>query len=108
MAESFRNSHLVICRAGAGSLAELAAAGKAAFLIPLVSKDRHQEFNAGEIAHLGAALTELQGKLTGQILAEQVKGLYSDRAKLKSLSHRMAALHKPDAAIQIARGILEG
>ncbi|MGE3261524.1 MAG: undecaprenyldiphospho-muramoylpentapeptide beta-N-acetylglucosaminyltransferase [Bacteriovoracia bacterium] len=108
MAESFKASHLVICRAGAGSLAELAAAGKAAILIPLVSKDRHQEFNATEIEKLGAALSFLQGKLTGQILAGAVKDLYGDRSKLKSLAQKMSELHKPDAAIQIARGILEG
>lgn len=108
MAESFRASHLVICRAGAGSLAELAAAGKAALLIPLVSKDKHQEFNAQEIERQGAAITHLQGKLTGQILAAAVKELYSDREKLRSLAERMAWLHKPDAASQIAQGILKG
>jgi UDP-N-acetylglucosamine--N-acetylmuramyl-(pentapeptide) pyrophosphoryl-undecaprenol N-acetylglucosamine transferase len=108
MAESFRASHLVICRAGAGSLAELAAAGKAAILIPLVSKDKHQEFNATEIEKLGAALSFLQGKLTGESLAAAVKELYIDRSAVKALSHKMAELHKPDAASQIARGILEG
>ncbi|MGZ3693410.1 MAG: undecaprenyldiphospho-muramoylpentapeptide beta-N-acetylglucosaminyltransferase [Bdellovibrionota bacterium] len=108
MAESFKASHLVICRAGASSLAEIAAAGKAALLIPLVSKDRHQEFNATEIEKLGAALSFLQGNLTGQILADAVKELYIDRNKLKALSSKMAELHKPQAAQEIARGILEG
>lgn len=107
MAESFRNCHLVICRAGASSLAEIAAAGKAAILIPLVSKDKHQEFNAEEIQNLGAALSFLQGKLTGEILAAAVVDLYTNREKLRALAHKMGELHKPDAADQIARGILK-
>ncbi|RZA04382.1 MAG: UDP-N-acetylglucosamine--N-acetylmuramyl-(pentapeptide) pyrophosphoryl-undecaprenol N-acetylglucosamine transferase, partial [Proteobacteria bacterium] len=65
MDRAFREAHLVVCRAGASSLAELAAAGKAAVLIPLVSKDRHQEHNAVEIEHVGGALSRLQGSLTG-------------------------------------------
>ena len=108
MAESFRAAHLVVSRAGASSLAELAAAGKAAILIPLVSKDKHQEPNAQEMEKQGAALCFLQPELTGEKLAAVIKELYTDRNKLQSLAKNMAQLHKPDAAIQIARKILEG
>jgi UDP-N-acetylglucosamine--N-acetylmuramyl-(pentapeptide) pyrophosphoryl-undecaprenol N-acetylglucosamine transferase len=108
MAPAFREAHLVICRAGASSLAELAAAGKAAVLIPLVSKDRHQEFNAREMETLGAARTYLQKELTGESLAAVIKELYTEPEKLIQLARNMAKLHHPDAAEKIARGILEG
>lgn len=108
MAGAFRDAHLVVCRAGASSLAELAAAGKAAILIPLVSKDRHQEHNAKEIEAMGGALTFLQGGLTGEKLAAEIRGLAADRPRLEALSHKMASLHQPEASLRIARGILEG
>lgn len=108
MAAAFREAHLVICRAGASSLAELAAAEKASLLIPLVSKDRHQEFNALEIEKSGAAVTRLQGRLSGPGLAEEIQALYANRAKLAALARKMGALHNPRAAADIASGILEG
>lgn len=108
MATQFRESHLVVCRAGASSLAELAAAAKAAILIPLVSKDRHQEHNAREMEKIGSSLTFLQNELTGEGLAATLKGLYNDRDKLSILATKMSGLHQPEAALRIARGILEG
>lgn len=108
MAQAYNQSQLIVCRAGASSLAELAAAGKACFLIPLVSKDRHQEFNAQEIAEIGAGLTRLQGTLTGDSLAAILKDLYTDREKLSRLAKKMSELHHADAAHRIARSILEG
>jgi UDP-N-acetylglucosamine--N-acetylmuramyl-(pentapeptide) pyrophosphoryl-undecaprenol N-acetylglucosamine transferase len=108
MASAFRESQLVICRSGASSLAELAAAGKAAILIPLVSKDRHQEHNSKEIEQLGASLTFLQNELTADALAGVLRGLYNEPGKLSSLAQKMGELHQPEAALKIARGILEG
>lgn len=108
MAQEFRAAHVVVCRAGASSLAELAAAGKAAVLIPLVSKDRHQEHNAKEMEQIGACLTFLQNELTGESLSGVIRDLFFDRAKLQSLASKMAGLHQPEAALRIARGILEG
>ncbi len=108
MAQAFREAHLVICRAGASSLAELAAAGKAALLIPLVSKDQHQEHNAKEIENLGAAVTRLQWELSGEGLAALGKEFYTEREKLLPLARKMSELHHPDAAHKIASGILEG
>ncbi len=108
MASAFRDAHLVVCRAGASSLAELAAAAKPAVLIPLVSKDRHQEHNAKEMENIGAALTFLQGELTGEKLAAVLRELYADRNRLAALGRKMGELHQPEAAQRIARGILEG
>ncbi len=108
MSTQFRECHVVVCRAGASSLAELAAAGKAAILIPLVSKDKHQEHNAKEIERIGACLTFLQNELTGESLAGVIRGLENDRKKLQALASSMSGLHQPEAALRIARGILEG
>jgi UDP-N-acetylglucosamine--N-acetylmuramyl-(pentapeptide) pyrophosphoryl-undecaprenol N-acetylglucosamine transferase len=108
MASSYREAHLVICRAGASSLAELAAAGKASFLIPLVSRDRHQEFNAEEMKKLRVALTELQGSLTGRSLADRLIHFFHHRQELVSLSEKIVSLHRPDAAQVIAQELGEG
>jgi UDP-N-acetylglucosamine--N-acetylmuramyl-(pentapeptide) pyrophosphoryl-undecaprenol N-acetylglucosamine transferase len=106
MATAFSLAHLVVCRAGASSLAELAAAAKASILIPLVSKDKHQEFNAKEMENEGAAITRLQGSLTGESLAALIRELYTDRSRLYSLAQKSGALHRPSAAKEIARSIL--
>lgn len=106
MDRAFREAHLVVCRAGASSLAELAAAEKAAVLIPLVSKDRHQEHNAKEIEHWGAALARLQGSLTGESLAAILKDLYTNTDTTRSLAQKMGTLHHPNAARAIAESIL--
>lgn len=107
MADALKAAHLVVCRAGASSLAELAAAEKATILIPLVSKDRHQEHNAREMARLGAALAFPQQELTGEALAAKVKELYYRREEIASLARKMGTLHKADAASRIAKNILE-
>lgn len=108
MDKAYNNAHLVICRAGASSLAELAAAAKAAILIPLVSKDKHQEDNAKEIEKMQAGLCFLQPTLTGEKLAAIIKELYNQRAKLASLAIEMGKLHRSDAASRIAQSVLEG
>lgn len=108
MDRAFREAQLVVCRAGASSLAELAAAAKAAVLIPLVSKDRHQEHNAKEIEHVGGALARLQKELTGESLAAILKDLYTNREKTRTLADKMGTLHHSDAARKIATSILEG
>lgn len=102
MGAAYKAAHLVICRAGASSLAELAAAAKAAILIPLVSRDRHQEHNAAEMANLRAALCHLQPELTGEKLAALVKEFYIDRSRIAALSQAMGRLYQPGAARRIA------
>ena len=105
---AFFEAHLVVCRAGASSLAELAAAEKAAVLIPLVSKDRHQEHNAKEIERSGAAVARLQKELSGESLAAILKDLYTDTAKTRALAEKMGQLHHADASRKIAQSIVEG
>lgn len=107
MTQAYRRSHLIICRAGASSLAELAATGKAAILIPLVSKDKHQEPNAFALANAGAANCQLQGELTGEKLAELVIRYYDNRDQLLAMSNNIRKFDHPDAAQKIAARIKE-
>jgi UDP-N-acetylglucosamine--N-acetylmuramyl-(pentapeptide) pyrophosphoryl-undecaprenol N-acetylglucosamine transferase len=102
MVSAYRSAQLVICRAGASSIAELAAAAKAAFLIPLVSKDRHQEPNAEELAKHSAAEFALQPDLTGEKFAAIIRDFYYNREKLKKYSKEIQKLHHSDAAEKIA------
>jgi UDP-N-acetylglucosamine--N-acetylmuramyl-(pentapeptide) pyrophosphoryl-undecaprenol N-acetylglucosamine transferase len=98
---------LVICRAGASSLAELAAAGKAAILIPLVSKDDHQTPNAQELAEQGAAVVMKQNKTTGADLASVLKGLILDRNRVAVMAGKMALRSQENAEDEIIRGLSE-
>jgi UDP-N-acetylglucosamine--N-acetylmuramyl-(pentapeptide) pyrophosphoryl-undecaprenol N-acetylglucosamine transferase len=98
---------LVICRAGATTLAELAAAAKPAVLVPLpTAADDHQRKNAEATARAGAAVVLEQKSLTGAALAAEVSRLVSDtglRARMSAAAH---ALAKPDAARVIAERVL--
>ena len=99
---------VVICRAGATTLAELAAAAKPAVLIPLpTAADDHQRKNAQATARAGAAIVIDQKQMTGALLASEVSRLASDpglRARMSAAAH---ALAKPDAARLIAQRAIE-
>lgn len=105
MSSAYRDAHLVICRAGASSIAELAITRKAVFLIPLVSKDRHQEFNAKEMADRNAAAFSLQQELTGSKLAAIIKEFYDNRKKLQILAAEMGKMNTEGAAEKIVSTI---
>jgi UDP-N-acetylglucosamine--N-acetylmuramyl-(pentapeptide) pyrophosphoryl-undecaprenol N-acetylglucosamine transferase len=90
---------LVIGRAGALTLAELAIVGRPAILIPLpTAADDHQTTNARELESAGAAIVLPQARATGQALAELVSALARDDARRAHMAAAMAALGKPDAA----------
>lgn len=107
MAQAYKQAHLVICRAGASSLAELAALGKAALLIPLVSKDKHQEANAAEMADVGAAICYLQHNLDGHKLAALIKDYYNDRQKLQTYAKQIRQFDHSDSTSKIFQHIEE-
>jgi UDP-N-acetylglucosamine--N-acetylmuramyl-(pentapeptide) pyrophosphoryl-undecaprenol N-acetylglucosamine transferase len=94
---------LVVCRAGASTLAEVTAAGKPAILVPLpTATDDHQRQNARVLAEAGAAELIEQRELTGERLAAAMLALAGDadrRARMADAARRMA---KPDAAAVIA------
>ena len=94
---------LVICRAGASSVAELCAAGRAAILVPFPqATDQHQLRNAEVLASAGAARLLEQPQLTGERLAAEVAGLLRQPERLAEIGAAARRLARPDAAARIA------
>ncbi len=94
---------LVICRAGATTLAELTAAGRAAILVPLpTATDDHQRRNAEVLDRAGAALVIEERDLTGERLAGSVAMLVTEAGQRERMGEAARALAKPDAAERIA------
>jgi UDP-N-acetylglucosamine--N-acetylmuramyl-(pentapeptide) pyrophosphoryl-undecaprenol N-acetylglucosamine transferase len=99
---------LVICRAGAGTLSELALKGVPAILVPYPhAADDHQTFNARSLADKGAALMIPDRELSGSALLEAVMQLKSDPGRRQQMADAMKQLAKPDAATCIAAHILQ-
>jgi UDP-N-acetylglucosamine--N-acetylmuramyl-(pentapeptide) pyrophosphoryl-undecaprenol N-acetylglucosamine transferase len=99
---------LVICRAGATTLAELAALGRPALLVPLPSAtDDHQRKNARVLAAGGAADVLDQDALAGVTLADAVEKLVADRPRRQAMSAAMRGFARPDAAKRIVDRIWE-
>ena len=99
---------LVICRAGATTLAELAAARKASLLIPLpTATDDHQRVNAEVLSQLGAAEVLLQKDASGDALADRIVALASDHTRRQAMAGAAGALARPDAAAAIVNRGLE-
>jgi UDP-N-acetylglucosamine--N-acetylmuramyl-(pentapeptide) pyrophosphoryl-undecaprenol N-acetylglucosamine transferase len=101
MAEAFAWADLVICRSGALTVSELAAAGVAAFLVPYpYAVDDHQTANGGYLADAGAAELIQERDLSAQLLADFI--VASDRTKLKKMAVIARQLAKPDATSRVA------
>lgn len=99
MVDEFANSDLIICRAGATSCAEIAAAGRAALLIPLpTAADDHQRKNAEALERNGAAQMLLQKDLSGKTLAEKISTLINSPEKITAMAAAAKRLAKADAA----------
>ena len=89
---------MLLCRAGAVTLAEITALGKAAILVPLpTATHNHQEFNARSLADRGAARLMLQKDLTPESLLATVREFLDNPEKLAAMSDASKALGKPDA-----------
>ncbi|OHB33873.1 MAG: undecaprenyldiphospho-muramoylpentapeptide beta-N-acetylglucosaminyltransferase [Desulfuromonadaceae bacterium GWC2_58_13] len=102
MAAAYARSHLVICRAGATTLAELTACGRPAILIPYpYAAADHQTANAQSLASRGAALMLPQSDLTPALLARLVGDLLDDRERLLGMAGVSWALGKKGAADRI-------
>ena len=102
MSRAYATADVVICRAGALTVSELAAAGIASVLVPFPSAvDDHQTFNARYLADRSAAVLLPQAELTPRKLADLLLGF--TREKLLDMANRARALGKPDAA-QIVAG----
>lgn len=106
MARRYAQADLVICRAGAVTIAELSAGGMASILVPFpFAVDDHQTANARFLADAGAAILLPQTELTPEKLAQLIRSL--DRAKLLDMANKARALGKPDAARIVAQRCME-
>ena len=99
MADAMREADVVVCRAGATTLAEIAAVGRAALLVPLPgAADGHQRLNADELVRAGAADVVPQSDMTGAVLAERLLRLADDRERRRRMAAAARVLARPDAA----------
>jgi len=106
MARRYAEADLVICRAGAVTIAELSAGGMASVLVPFPhAVDDHQTANARFLADRGAALLLPQTELTAERLAELIRKM--DRATLLQMARNARGLGKPDAARVVAQRCME-
>jgi UDP-N-acetylglucosamine--N-acetylmuramyl-(pentapeptide) pyrophosphoryl-undecaprenol N-acetylglucosamine transferase len=108
MTAAYRWADLVVCRAGAITIAELAAAGVAAVLVPYPhAVDDHQTANARYLADAGAAVLLSDTELAAGGLAPVLDRLLRERARLLEMAKRARALARPDAADTVARECME-
>jgi UDP-N-acetylglucosamine--N-acetylmuramyl-(pentapeptide) pyrophosphoryl-undecaprenol N-acetylglucosamine transferase len=106
MARRYAEADLVICRAGATTVAELSAGGMASILVPFPhAVDDHQSANARFLSDSGAAILIQQRDVTPEKLAALIGSL--DRAKLLEMARKARSLGRPHAARDVARRCME-
>lgn len=102
MPQQYAEADVVICRAGALTVAELAAAGVASVLVPFpFAVDDHQTYNARFLSEKGAAILLPQKELSAEKIAQLLREL--DREKLLTMAQAARSLAKPDATQQVAQ-----
>jgi UDP-N-acetylglucosamine--N-acetylmuramyl-(pentapeptide) pyrophosphoryl-undecaprenol N-acetylglucosamine transferase len=108
MGRRLHAADLIVCRAGATTLAEITAAGKPAILIPLpTATDDHQRRNAEALASTGAAEMLRQSDASGSVLAQRIDELMRDRVARARMAHAARSMARPDAAKVIVDRALE-
>jgi UDP-N-acetylglucosamine--N-acetylmuramyl-(pentapeptide) pyrophosphoryl-undecaprenol N-acetylglucosamine transferase len=102
MASAYARADLVLCRAGATTVAELALLGKPAILVPYpFAADDHQRANASVVEARGAGIMILDRDLTGERLAATIAGLARGHKRLESMAEAAKHLAVPDAAERV-------
>ena len=102
MANAYRQADVVVSRAGATTVSELAALGKPAILVPYpFAANRHQETNALMLVKVGGAEMILEQDLSGESLAELLMKFMDERSVLKEMGKRAERVGRPDAAKRI-------
>ena len=98
MAQQYGLADLIVCRAGATTVAEISVAAKGAIFIPFpYAADNHQELNARALSETGAAELMLQQDLDGRRLAQRIEYYAAAPQALARMSQRAGALGRPDA-----------
>ena len=109
MPAAFAGADLVVCRAGALTIAELAAAGVAALLVPFpFAVDNHQYHNALFLVEQDAAQVLPETELSAESLALKIRFFQQNRGRLVEMAVNARAQHRPDAAARLAGDIIAG
>ncbi len=109
MPQAYAAADLIICRSGATTMSELAAASKPAILVPYpFAAADHQLKNAACFAKEGACQIILDGQAKGPKLAKTILELMGDKKKLNQMAAASRKLARPDAARKMAEEILKG
>jgi UDP-N-acetylglucosamine--N-acetylmuramyl-(pentapeptide) pyrophosphoryl-undecaprenol N-acetylglucosamine transferase len=102
MGPQYKQADLIICRAGATTVAEVTALGKAVIFIPFpFAADDHQTLNADTMAREGAAEIILEKDLNPRVLGRKIEYYASHPESLKAMSSKAEQLGHPDAAKRI-------
>jgi UDP-N-acetylglucosamine--N-acetylmuramyl-(pentapeptide) pyrophosphoryl-undecaprenol N-acetylglucosamine transferase len=108
MAERFAWADMIVCRAGAITASEIAAAGRAAIFIPFgAATDSHQLRNAQEMANAGAGRVIPEPELTADRLCTEIFSLLDQPREIERMSNAARGLARPDAARDIVNLIEE-
>ena len=108
MPGAFAQADFIVCRAGAGAVSELAAAGKPSMLVPFpFAADQHQLKNAEAFQKEGAALMSLDKDWNGQRFFDVVRDLYVNRSQLAAMGEAARKLVSPGAARRAAEILVE-
>jgi UDP-N-acetylglucosamine--N-acetylmuramyl-(pentapeptide) pyrophosphoryl-undecaprenol N-acetylglucosamine transferase len=108
MAGAYARADLVVSRAGAGAIFEVAALGKPSILIPFpFAANNHQETNARVLVEAGGAEMVLQGALSGEVLADAVLKYMDKPELLAEMGEAARRVAKPDAAQVIANLLMD-
>jgi len=108
MAQAYSWADLVICRSGALTVSELAAAGVAAILVPFAAAtDDHQTCNASYLVNEGAAVMIAERDLSAERLSAELSQLCAGRGRLLAMAERARALAKPAATQHLADACVE-
>jgi len=99
MDQRYQRADLIICRAGATTVAEVTAIGKGVIFIPFpFAADNHQVLNARTLEEAGAAVMIEQKDLTPEILADRINRYQTDRQALTQMARKAGTFGKPEAA----------
>ncbi|HKL78112.1 MAG TPA: undecaprenyldiphospho-muramoylpentapeptide beta-N-acetylglucosaminyltransferase [Gammaproteobacteria bacterium] len=109
MASAYQWCDLAFCRAGAGTVTELAAVGVPAVLVPFPhAVDDHQRRNAEALVERGAALCLDQNDWDAEAVAQWLDTVAGDRARLATMAEAAREFARPEAAAQVAEACLKG
>jgi len=108
MSAAYAESDLVVCRAGATTLAELTVCKKPSILVPFpAAADNHQVANARSLVDAGAAVCIEERDLTGELLASEVRRILLDEGLRRRMGRAAGLLGSPQAAGEIAQVLTE-